>query len=475
MNGPRIVVVGAGIAGLVAARRLLQRRPDVRLAVLEAQSRPGGLVHTERTSDGFLVEHGPDAFVTDRPAALDLVRDLGIAERLIGTLPARHGAFVLHRGHLVPIPQGFALVAPVRLGPWLRTPLLSWSGKLRAGLDLILPRGPQCDDESLASFVGRRLGEEVLERLAGPLLGGIYGVDPERLSVAATVPRLREAERRHRSVILGLRRTARGDPSQPQTSGVRYGLFASFDRGLGVLVDALCGAIGGALRLGCPVRGLRRGDDGAAWLVSTDGEALEADAVLLAVPAPAASGLLAPHAPQLADALDALEHGGSVLVQLGYRREQVAHPLDGYGYLVPRAERRAVSAVTWSSSKWAGRAPPGHVLLRVFPAPHAASEPRELDDDALLALARAELADTLGVRSEPVLARVVRHNATLPRPIVGHLGRLERIDALVAELPTIELAGAWRVGVGIPDAVRSGFLAADRLLDKLRASVPDPH
>ena len=462
---PRLAVIGGGIAGLAAAHRLLElaqaagRHIEVRL--LEGGARPGGVIATERR-DGFVVELGPDSFLSEKPAALALCERLDITARLVGTREEYRRTYVVHRGRLHPLPDGFLLMAPTRFWPLVTTPLFSWPGKLRMALDLVLPRGGGGGDESLSSFVTRRLGREALERVAQPLVGGIYTADPARLSLAATMPRFLEMERRERSIVRAMWRQQR-QAARREGSGARWSLFLSFDQGLECLVDALARRLPeGALRCGRPVRGLARHADGA-WQLD-DGEL--ADGVLIATPAPAAAALLRPLDVALGAELDAIPYASSVTVTLAFRREDIPHPLDGFGFVVPHVEGRALLAGTFSSLKYPGRAPDAAVLLRAFVGGALRPELVELDDAALLRSVRRELGELLGITGEPLLTRIARWPRAMPQYQVGHLERVDRIRARGAALGLF-LAGNAYEGVGIPDCIRSGERAAEALFATL--------
>jgi len=331
-------------------------------------------------------------------------------------------------------------------------------------LDLVLPRGKEAADESLAGFVRRRLGREALERVAQPLVAGIYTADPESLSLAATMPRFLELERRHRSLILGLRAEA-ARREAAGASGVRYGLFASLAGGMGELVDALAGRLADAVKLKSPVAVLARGERPPGWRVQlADGGTLEADGVILATEAPAAARLVADLDPVLARDLTRIPYASSATVTLGYRQEAIAHPLDGFGFVVPRGERRPLIACTFSSVKYPGRAPEGHVLLRVFLGGALQEGVLALDDEALAATAEAELAALLGITGPPELVRVHRHPAAMPQYRVGHQELVARIEERIAHHPGLALAGSAYRGVGLADTVHSAETAAARLL-----------
>ncbi len=466
MSGPRrIVVVGGGIAGLAAAHRLVERARatettvDVRL--LEAGDRLGGTIVTERR-DGFVMEGGPDSILTEKPWAVDLCQRLGFADRLVGTRDGERRTYVVHRGRLLPLPEGFLLMAPTDLVALARSPLFTWRGKLRMALDLVLPRGPADADESLAHFVRRRLGREALERVAQPLVGGIYTADPERLSLAATMPRFRELERRHRSLILGLRAQAAAPTAGG--SGARYALFVAPADGMGALVDALAARLPeGVVRCRAPVEAMAR--DGDRWQLRAGGEPLSADAVVLATPAPAAAVLLASLDPTLARTLATIAYASSVTVTLAYGAgDMPAEALRGFGFVVPAIERSPLIACTYASRKFPGRAPAGHELVRAFLGGALRPDVIDFDDDTLVGLVRGELRALAGITAAPLLTRIHRHRRAMPQYAVGHLDLVAIIEGRVASLPGLALAGGAYRGVGISDCVRSGEAAADAVL-----------
>ncbi len=487
---PHVVVVGAGITGLAAAHRIATVAPDLALTVLEARARPGGNITTERRR-GFLLDGGPDAYLRTKPEATRLIGELGLADELVAPL-ARH-AYVAWHGRLERLPGGMALAVPTRLGPLLSTPLLSWEGKLRVLGDLLLPSGwgrPAGAEESLAAFIRRRFGDEVARVLADPLLGGIYAGDAETLSAEATFPQLVRLEARHGSLIraLALAPLAGTGPRAPAPvapgavspgGGLRALLrwlrraeaqapspFLTLRPGLGALIDALVARLPpGALRLGAAATAIEPLPDGYA-VACAGGDRLRADAVIVAAPAHEAARLV-PDA-RLGRELAAIPYVSTATVFLGFDAVAMRHPLDGVGFIVPCGEAR-VAAGTWVSSKWAGRAPPGSVLLRAFVG--GARDPHALDthDDKELAdLALAELERLMGSLGRPRLRRVFRHVAANPQPVVGHLARLARIETRLAALPGLYVTGAAFDGVGMPDCIRQGEAAALAAVARLR-------
>ncbi len=461
----KVVVVGGGIAGLAAAHRATELDPSAEVLLLEGSPRVGGTLRTERTADGFVIERGPDAILAEKPAAIALAKRVGLEPHVVGTRPEAHGAYVVSRGRLVRVPEGFSVVAPGSLGGLFRSPILSAGGKVRAALELALPRARDAgDDESLGRFVDRRYGKELLERLAQPLAGGIYGADPAGLSLRATMPRFLDLEASDRSVTLGLARRAKASPRQA-ASGARYGMFFNFDRGMECFPEAVAAMLEGRIRTNARVVGLAPA--GAGYRVEVeDADAIHADAVVVALPAPRAAALLAPFDRGLAEQLGAIPHESAATVALAYRVADVPHPLDAYGFVVPAIERRALLASTWMHAKWPGRAPEGMALLRVFLGGHARPEAPFAPDEALVASARRELRALMGIEAEPTLVRIDRFLHAMPRYRVGHLERAAAIDALVARHPRFGLAGSAYRGVGIPDTVKSGEAAAERVLSR---------
>lgn len=480
-NRKRAVVIGGGITGLTACYRLTQQAQagDLPLDVvlLEASDRLGGVIATRYDSD-LLLEEGPDCFLTTKPEGVELCDELGLSAELIGTTTEHRQSFIVRRGQLVPVPQGFYLMAPGSLWPFVTTPAFSWPGKLRIALDLVLPRRSASeDDQSLADFVTRRLGREALERMAQPMVGGIYTADPRHLSMQATMPQFLDMERRHRSLILALRHRQRQASGQPGVSGARYSLFASFRHGMQTLVDALADRLpAGTVRLQTPVRSVRRDFDSQRWTVSPqscpgsrsgDGPDLEADALCLALTAPQAARLLTGLDPELAAELHDIPYASSAVVTLAFDRADVAHPLNGMGFVVPAIEQRNLIACSFSSVKFAGRAPADKVLLRAFVGGALQQEQALWPDAKLQDAVLQDLRHLLGLTGKPMLCHVSRHASAMPQYHVGHLAHVERLEAAVRRQPGLALAGNAYHGVGVPDCIRSGDTAARGLLSDL--------
>lgn len=478
MNNPfRVIVIGGGITGLSAAHRLIEERQarhvPIDVTLLEAGDRLGGTIGTEEV-DGFLIETGPDAFISTKPWALALCKRIGLGDRLIRTNDAYRRTHIVRRGALLPVPEGFLMLAPTRFWPFVTSPLFSWPGKLRMALDLVLPRGPQQEDESLGSFVTRRLGREALERIAQPLVSGIYTADPDTLSLRATMPRFLDMEAQHGSVIKAMWREQRaaakrardgGSGRKTADSGARYSLFVSFDRGMKTLIDALADRLpAGVVQRQQDVSAVRRAQD--RWdVVLSNGTILSADAVLIAVPAHRAAVMVRDLDAGIAADLAAIPYAPSAVINLAYRREEVPHPLDGFGFVVPAVERRSLIAATFSSIKFAGRAPEGWVLIRVFIGGAMQAHLCELDEEPLLRAVRKDLRELLGIEATPRLTMIARHPASMPQYPVGHLQHVARIRAQAARYPGLAFIGNAYGGIGMPDCVHAGETAAEQVLD----------
>jgi len=454
-----VAVVGGGITGLSAAYEL-QRR-GCTTAVLEAGDRPGGVIRTERF-DGWVVDCGPDAILAQKPAGVTLCRELGIADRLVTTLLPRT-AYVLRDDRLHPLAEGSFLGFPLSFRALALSSLFTPVGKARMAAEVLVPRRTWHgdDDESIGAFVRRRFGQEAADYLADPLLAGIHAGDADALSVRTLFPRLVEAERQSGSVLRAFR--AMRMTRSPQ------GAFVSLPGGTGELVDALAAALApGTVRLSARVTEIHRAGE---YTVDWAGGSVRCRAVLLCVPAYVAGGLLRALDTAVAGACDAIPYASTATVAFGYRRDQVAHPMQGTGFVVPRAERRALLAGTWVTSKWPGRAPEGHVLLRAFLG--GGRDPNRLDrhdDDALVRTAQEELGELLSITGSPLFARLSRWPRQSPQFVVGHQARVAVIEQRLKSLPGLFLAGSGFRAIGIPDCIGDGRASAATVTGFLKRS-----
>lgn len=472
---PRVAVIGGGIAGLAAAHRLLELKEEKSLAfeilLLEAAPRLGGAIATERFGD-FLIEAGPDSFITEKPWALQLCERLGLSSRLVPTQAAYQKIYVVHRGKLVPLPEGFFLLAPTRLWPFVKTPLFSWAGKMRIASELLLPRGSSIIDESLGSFVRRRFGTEALERVAQPLVAGIYASDPDALSLGATMPRFLEMEREQRSVIYAMW-SAQRQRRRETGSGARWSLFVTMAGGMGELVGAIAQRLPeGCVRLNIRGDALHFEQERKTWKIIVDGtESIEAGGVILATPAFRTAELLASIAPSAAASLRQISYASTATVNLAYKRADFARSPDSFGFIVPATEKRRIMACTFSSLKYPGRAPEGNILLRAFVGGGLQPELFDNDDATMERNVCAELASLLGVTAAPILSRIWRHPSSMPQYHIGHQQKIENIKAALRGVPALALAGSAYSGVGVSDCVRSGEEAAEGVINQLESQI----
>jgi oxygen-dependent protoporphyrinogen oxidase len=456
----RIIVIGGGIAGLSAAHYAVQNSVQAEITLLESGSRWGGKIATERV-DGFVIEGGPDTFLATKPWGVALCRELGLGERLHGTNPRQKNTYVLHRSRLQPLPDGLAMMIPSDIPSILRSRLLSWPGKVRMGLDFLLPPSAPDGDESLGAFISRRLGREAYENLIEPLMSGIYAGDGDQLSLASTFAYLRDLESSHGSLARGALAMRRKMPTAPGSRSA----FLTPTTGLAEIVESLVEYLASqqvTLRLDTPVS-LVTHHSLLYTLTLANGETLTADAVIIAAPAFAAAKIVSSLDPGMAADLSAIPYASTATVSLAYRQSDLPRPLDGYGYVIPRREGRRALACTWTSTKFPHRAPDGCALIRVFVGRAGQTIPWNESD--LLALAREELHQTLGINARPILSRVFLWEKAMPQYNLGHPELLRRIEVALERLPGLALAGNGYRGIGIPDCIHSGELAVEKILN----------
>ncbi len=446
------------------------------MTLLEGGERVGGILATTH-EDGVLLEHGPDCFITNKPWGVALCEELELQEEMIGTTTEHRRSFIVRDGKLCPVPQGLYLMIPSSFWSLAASPIMSWRGKLRMGLDLVLPRRTpthrttgdvataiEDDDESLAQFVTRRLGREALERVAQPMVGGIYTADPAKLSLRATMPQFLDMEQRHGSLIRALRHNQR-QAQQPGASGPRYGLFTSFRHGMQTLVDRLESCLSAdMIRLQTRVAGVERQPGSSSWVIKLENQPhIKADAVCLALPAPKAASLLRAVDADLSADMD-IPYASSAIMNIVLRRRDIAHPLNGMGFVVPAVENRALIACSFSSVKFAGRAPEDQVLLRAFVGGAMHQAQFEQSDEEIQRAVLHDLRQLLGVSGEPLHVSLRRWPQSMAQYHLGHVQRVARIESLVSRLPGLVLAGNAYHGVGVPDCIRSGNEAAQTVL-----------
>ncbi len=464
----RIAIVGGGISGLSAAFEIEEYRRNSGSAVdyvlYESSARLGGVLRTEKI-DGCVVEAGPDSFISEKPWAADLCRELGLGDQLIGSNDADRKTYILVRGRLIPMPDGLMFMVPTKILPTGFSPLFSWKTKLRMAQELLHPPRSADGDESVASMVERHYGAEMVDRLADPLLSGVYGGEAESLSVRAVLPRFAEMERKYGS--LGKAMLAARKKIPAAKAQVARPLFTSLHDGMQHLAESVIARLTPeSLRTNSSVGTVQ--PEASGWNVVNESGAERFDAVIIALPARAASMVLRECGPELAGELGAIQYSSSITVALGYDNRVRQSLPPGFGFLVPRSEGKRMLAATFVHNKFPHRAPPDRALLRCFFAGANAEAVWESSDAELIAIVRHELQQIAGVRGEPLFARVYRWKLAMAQYGVGHLERLERIEALRRKLPGLALAGNGYRGIGVPDCVRSGREAAKEHLERLR-------
>ncbi len=464
----KIIIIGGGTSGLAAAFYLQelknQGKFDGDFILLEAANRFGGALQTiER--EGFLLEGGADNFISEKPEVINLAKRLGIENELISTNDENRRAFIVREGKLRAVPKGFHLIAPSDFESFFASDILNQHDKIRLANEVFLPATQEeKDDESLAEFVERRFGKEILERVAQPMIGGIYGANPEKLSLKATQPRFLQLEKQFGSVIKGLQAQTSKSTATSEATGARYSLFLGFRKGTMSLINKLVTSLPeNCLKLQTKVE--RLNFDGKSWQIFTSkDEKIEADSVILALPAHVIGKLLNAQFPKVADEFSSIEHASTATLNLAFRREQIAHPLDGFGFVVPFVEAKTLMAGTFSSVKFPERAPENHALIRAFIGGALQKDKFDLPEDQLLKGVLADLRELLGIIGEPLFHHLEKWADSMPQYNVGHLQKVEKIKKLLAEIPSLQVATTAIDGVGLPDAVRHGETAAEELV-----------
>jgi protoporphyrinogen/coproporphyrinogen III oxidase len=453
-----IAVAGGGVTGLAAAVRLLRRAPGIEVTLFEKAARLGGEIHTERV-DGFVIEAGADSFLTRKARGVGLCQELGLAGRLVGRQARHAGTFVRHGGALHPLPEGLTGMIPTKVDSMTESALLSPTGRAALAAERSIAAPSDLGEESIAEFVTRRFGREVYERIVEPLMAGIYGGDGERLSLDATFPQLRDLERRYGSVIRGL------EASRERGVVDAVPPFVSFAGGMGELIEHLEARLRDAsIQTGVEAAALEPRAGGGFVLALGDGASVEADAVILATPAPATARITRAFDRELSELHAAIAYGSSVTVSLAFCERDFPRPVAGYGYVVPRVEGSDVVGCTVASNKWPGRAPEGKALFRVYLRAHDGGDITAIPDNRMVDAARRELKATYGIAAAPVLVRVGRWPVAVPQYTLGHVGRVAHIRGRLAAHRGLFVAGAAYAGVGIPDCIASGEAAADEAL-----------
>jgi protoporphyrinogen/coproporphyrinogen III oxidase len=468
----RIAIIGGGISGLSAAYALEKKRQsgvELEYVLYESSPRLGGVLVTESV-DGCLIEAGPDSFLTEKPWASDLCREIGLADQLIGSNDADRKTYVLVRERLIEMPDGLMFMVPTKILPTVLSPLFSLKTKLRMAREWFHPPHKANSDETVAAMVERHYGPEMVDRLADPLLSGVYGGEASQLSVRAVLARFADMEAKHGSLgraMLSARKNA------PKQNGAPRPLFTSLKEGMQQMVDALTARLDiEALATGTSAQAitLERG----GWVVSAGLQSDLFDAVILALPTHAAARLLRVGSPELAAELDSVNYSSSVTVAMGYDQNVRASLPPGFGFLIPRSEGKRMLAATFVHNKFPHRAPDNRAIIRCFLGGSRDEKILALSDDEILAIVREELKQIVRLTAEPLFTRVCRWRVAMAQYGVGHLERLQRIETLRRKHPGLALAGNGYSGIGVPDCVRSGMEAVEDTLKGLGAVASGP-
>jgi oxygen-dependent protoporphyrinogen oxidase len=491
----RIIIVGGGVAGLGAAYKITRAASeghDVEFVLLEKDRRLGGKIQTEIVPDPsekgtFIVDGGPDCFLTEKPACHRIAKLMGIFDDELPTNDSRRRTWILSRGKLHQMPDGVMMFAPTKFVPFATTGLFSWPGKIRMAMDLFIPpkklASGEFNDETLESFVVRRMGRECLDRLAEPLVGGVHASDPSKMSLAATFPRLLEMEQNYGSLLkafIAIRRKVedmrRKYPAKPGEKPRTF--FTSFVNGMQELTDRMADAAGrGSIHTGLVVTALRRKDDGAWSAQLSNGSTLDGDAVIIATESWAAEPLIRQHDQGIAEALASIPTSSSATISIAFNESEVGFDLKAFGVLCPLVEGRALMAATYSSTKWPGRAPAGKVLLRGFVGGPHNQEILKRPDEKLVHTVLAEFHDILGLNpfAKPLFSRVFRWYLGMPQYTLGHLERVALIEDRSAQIPGLALAGGSYKGVGVPNCIESGEAAVSKILGEWGIVLAEDH
>lgn len=467
----RIAIIGAGISGLTCALRLeelrKQNNTDLEIFLYESASRAGGTIETE-IRDGFTLEKGPDSFISEKPWVLDLCNKLRINSEILDTQNENRKVLIVKNGKLIALPEGFYLIAPTHLPALAATPLFSALGKIRMASEIFIPKRPSDTDESIASFIRRRFGKEALERVGQPMIAGIHSGDPERLSLLAAMPKFVELERQHGSVIRGLIKNRKNDKAMRKVSGPRYGLFLSFKNGMETLTRSICKKLPEeTLHLNCRIK-IEGRDALRKWVLSDqDGQTQAFDAICLSVSAKQAAALLRNVDSAFADQLDRLYFESVATLNLAYKRTQISHKLDSFGFVVPAIEKKSLMACTFASQKYRNRSPEGYVLLRAFVGGAFGKEFLQMEDKDLKEAVTHDLKTLLGISGEPSLHCMARHTNALPQYTVNHKLWLSEIEERAKKHPDLYLTGASYRGTGITNCVKDAELEADKMYKDL--------
>ena len=467
----QVVIIGGGISGLSTALYLKEQAQasghEVEYLLIEKGNRLGGNIFTEKV-DGFLIEGGPDCFLSEKPWAAQLCRHLGLGDQIIPTTEENKGTFVLSGGKLHEMPDGLILMVPTKIMPLITTSLFSWLGKLRMGFEIFIPPKQGREDETLGSFVRRRLGKEALEKIAEPLVAGVHAGDPETMSMRASFPKFMEMEEEHGSLIKGmLARMRKAKEVHRASSGPRPTMFMTLKGGLGTMVEAITSGLDtSSIKLNRSVSGIEEKDGKFLIHLSGSQPSIEADSVIFSTPAHVSASFLKDTDSALAEKLLSIPYVSTSTVTLAFKASEVKLP-KSFGFVIPRVEKRKIMAATFTSQKFAGRCSDEYVMVRCFVGGSKNEELVELDDREMVEAVRGEMKDIIGINAEPVLSRVYRWRKAMPQYTIGHLDRVRWIFERLHKHPGLYLTGSAYNGIGISDSIREGEMTAKRCLEHL--------
>lgn len=458
---PDFLVIGGGIAGLAAAYELFREGQD--FILIEENNYFGGKIKTT-LKDGFVLEGGPDCFLSEKPQVFQIARELKFEDKIIGTNDEFKGTYILSGGKLHELPEGLMMMVPTKIVPFALSPLISWPGKIRMGMDLFIPRKTDDADESLYSFVTRRLGREALEKIAEPLIGGIHAGTPEEMSVKASFPRFVEMEKKYGSLIKGML-TAKAISGKKPKAKNNLTYFMSFQKGMGELPENIVKTLPD-YRLFTGKKAVKISyKNGKYQTFLQNGEVIESKHVILALPAFAAANLLEGLNNDLAELLAQTGFASSATITLAYKKDDWPFKVNTFGFVVPRIEKRHLMALTYSSIKWSYRVPDdNYLLVRGFLGGANNQEDVFLPEKEMVELVLKEIKEILGVSAKPLFYEVFRWPQGMAQYKVGHLERLAKIENLIQEMPGLALAGSSYRGIGVPDCIKSGREAVRNLL-----------
>jgi oxygen-dependent protoporphyrinogen oxidase len=467
----RMVIVGGGIAGLSAAYFALEKAKkmgeSLHLQLLDERDRLGGCILTEKIED-FVIEGGPDCFLSEKPWALALCEKLGLGDRILNTNENRR-VFILSNRKLHELPEGFMLMVPTSFMPFIKSSLISWPGKIRMAMDLFIPKKRSNQEESLAEFVRRRLGEEALEKIAEPLVAGIHAGTPETMGLSSTFPRFIQLEEEYGGLIRGMLARRKMALQWQKRGGSKRTMFVTLKGGLGEWVNCLREKIGEeVVSLKKKVVRIGRTEKGDYHIRLSDGTSLEADTVILATPSFITAKIVEEMDEKLSEILLTIPYVSSATVSLAYRPSQIHRPLDAFGFIIPRTEKRKIMASTWTSIKFDYRAPKDAVLLRAFVGGANNEQLVNLDDNKMVRVVKEDLREIMGIEGDPVLIKIYRWEKSMPQYLVGHLEKVARIEERTNLQPGLFLTGCAYKGIGISDSVHDAEIIAEKAVEYIK-------